>query len=330
MNLPQSRAAAVSVVALMSVASMVVSVATVKAQTYPTRTITLIVPAPPGGTTDLAARILSTPLAKALGQTIVVDNRPGASGIIAAEYVARAQPDGYTLLMQYSGYQTITPLLTKGLNWDPIRDFAPVANVLSAPQVVVVRPSLPVRTLAELVAYAKANPGKLTYASPGAGSLQHLTGELLKQTTGIEMIHVPYKGMAPAIADLLGGTVDLTFGTPPPMLGLIQGGKLRALAVTGRSRLASFPDVPTAAEAGFKVLDASAWFAIFAPRATPQPIIDKLTAEIAKVMHTEEFKRKAAEQGAEADYKSPQELAAMTQAELTRWAQVIKAGNIHE
>lgn len=298
-----------------------------QADAYPARPITMLVPAAAGGTTDLAARMLTEPLSKALGQQVVVDNRPGGNGTIATAAVARANPDGYTLLMQYSGYHVITPAITKP-SWDPVKDFAPVANVLSAPQVIVVRPDLPIKTLSELVSYAKAHPGKLNYASSGNGSLQHVTGEVLNQLAGIEMTHVPYKGTAPALTDLLGGSVDLTFTTAPPLVGHIKAGKLRPIAVTGPSRLSSLPEVPTAAEAGFPKLDVSSWFALFAPAATPKPSVEKLTTEIAKIMQTDAFKRKAEEFGATADYMNPQQLADFIRAELTRWAQVVKTANI--
>jgi tripartite-type tricarboxylate transporter receptor subunit TctC len=295
---------------------------------YPTKPITLIVPTAPGGTTDIAARMLADPLGRALGQTVIVDNRGGASGAIAAVAVKRADPDGHTLLMQYSGYHVITPAVSRQpLGWEA-KDFQPVANVLSAPQVIVARAGLPIKTMADLIAYAKANPGKLTYASSGNGSLQHVTGAMLEQQAGIQMTHIPYKGTGPALQDLLGNQVDVTFGTPPPYMQHIQSGKLRALAVTGKTRLASLPDVPTAAEAGLPKLDATSWFAVFAPAHTPKPVIDKLSAEIAKLMATPAFKQKAAEQGAAADYMTPQQLADFSKAELARWAQVVKASKI--
>ena len=295
---------------------------------YPTKPVTLMVPTAPGGTTDIAARMLADPLGKALGQTVIVENRGGASGGIAAVAVKRAEPDGHTLLMQYSGYHVITPAVAKQpIGWEA-KDFQAVANVLNAPQVVVARAGLPIKTMAELIAYAKANPGKLTYASSGNGSLQHVTGAMLEQQAGIQMTHVPYKGTGPALQDLLGGQVDVTFGTPPPFMQHIQSGKLRALAVTGKTRLASLPDVPTSAEAGLPKLDATSWFAVFAPAATPKPIVDKLSAEIAKVIATPAFRQKAAEQGASADYMTPQQLTEFGKAELVRWTQVVKASKI--
>jgi tripartite-type tricarboxylate transporter receptor subunit TctC len=295
---------------------------------FPSRPITLIVPAAPGGTTDLAARMLAEPLGKALGQTVVVDNRAGASGSLAAVAVKRADADGHVLMMQYSGYHVITPHVSKqALPWAQ-EDLRAVANVLSAPQVIVVREGLPFKTLAELIAHAKAHPGKLTYASSGNGSLQHVTGAMIEQLAGVELTHVPYKGTGPALQDLLGAQVDITFGTPPPYMPHIATGKLRALAVTGKARLPSLPNVPTAAEAGLPKLDASSWFGVFAPARTPQAVIDRVSSEIAKVMATPQFQQKAAEQGATADYMNPQKFADFTRAELARWGQVVKASKI--
>jgi len=295
---------------------------------YPNHPVVMLVPTAAGGTTDIAARMLGVPLGTALGQTIVVDNKGGANGAIAAVAVKRAEPDGYTLLMQYSGYHVITPLVSKQTQQWQASDLTPVANVLSAPQIVVIRADLPVKTMAELVAYAKAHPGKLNYASSGNGSLQHATGAMLEQQAGIKLTHVPYKGTGPALTDLLGGTVDITFGTAPPFMPHVQSGKLRVLATTGKTRLPSLPDVPTTAEAGLPKLDATSWFAVFAPARTPKPIIDKLSSEIAKVVATPAFKQKALEQGAVADYQSPQQMADAVKLESARWAEVVKATGI--
>ena len=295
---------------------------------YPNKPVLMLVPTAAGGTTDLAARMLGVPLGTALGQTVVVDNRGGANGGIAAVAAKRAEPDGYTLLMQYSGYHVITPLVSKQApQWDA-KDLTPVANVLSAPQIVVVRADLPFKSMAELIAYAKANPGKLNYASSGNGSLQHATGAMLEQQAGIRLTHIPYKGTGPALQDLLGGQVDLTFGTAPPFVPHIQSGKLRVLATTGKARLASLPDVPTTAEAGLPRLDATSWFGVFAPARTPRPIVDKLSADIAKVVSTPAFKQKAQDQGATADYLNPQQMDALVKAETTRWTEVIRAAKI--
>lgn len=295
---------------------------------YPNKPITFIASSAPGGTTDFTARVLAQPLGTALGQTIVVENKAGASGAIAAAAVKKADPDGYTLLVQYSGYHVITPLVSKNpLPWE-LKDFQPVANVISAPQIVVIRADLPFKTMNDLIAYAKANPGKLNYASSGNGSLQHVTGAMLEQQAGIKMTHIPYKGSGPALADLLGGQVDLTFGTPPPFIPHIQTGKLRALATTGKKRIPSLPEVPTAAEAGLPKLDATSWFAVFAPINTPAPIVNQLTTEIAKVMATPSFKQKAIEMGAEATYMNPKQLDEFIKGESTRWTAVVKTAKI--
>ncbi|MGE8320516.1 MAG: Bug family tripartite tricarboxylate transporter substrate binding protein [Comamonas sp.] len=294
---------------------------------FPDRPLTLIVPAAAGGTTDLAARMVSQALAPVIGQSVVVDNKAGGNGNVAATQVKRAEPDGYTLLMQYSGYHVISPHLAQQSAW-ALGDFQPVANVLSAPQIIVVRAGLPVKTLAELVAYAKEHPGKLNYASSGSGSLQHVTGAVLEQQAGIRMVHVPYKGTGPALQDLLGGQVDLTFGTAPPFIPHIHSGKLRVLAVTGKQRLASLPDVPTTAEAGYPKVDATSWFALFAPAKVPQPVIDKLVADVRKVVSDPAFQKKAQEQGATADFQSPAELGAQVRRDYAQWGEVVKAANI--
>jgi len=294
---------------------------------YPAKPVTMVVPTAAGGTTDLSARMLAQALGPVLGQSVVVDNKGGGNGNIAAAIVKRAEPDGYTLLMQYSGYHVISPLLTKQKQWEQ-GDFQPVANVISAPQIIVVRDGLPVKTLAELITYAKANPGKLNYASSGNGSLQHVTGAMLEQQGGVKMVHVPYKGTGPALQDLLGGQVDLTFGTAPPFMPHIQAGKLRVLAVTGKERLPSLPQVPTTAEAGYPKVDATSWFALFAPANTPKPVMDKLVADVRTVVLNPAFQQKAQEQGATADYQGPQQLGERVKADLANWTQVVKASRI--
>ena len=294
---------------------------------YPTKPITLVVPTAAGGTTDLSARMLAQGLTPVIGQSVVVDNKGGGNGNIAASIVKRAEADGYTLFLQYSGYHVISPHLTKVAQWQQ-GDFQPVANVISAPQIIVVRDGLPVKTLPELIAYAKANPGKLNYASSGNGSLQHVTGAMLEQQGGVKMVHVPYKGTGPALQDLLGGQVDLTFGTAPPFMPHIQSGKLRVLAVTGKERLPSLPDVPTTAEAGYPGVNATSWFGLFAPAATPKAVIDKLAADTRAVVQSAAFKQKAQEQGATADYLGPQQMADRVKADLASWADVVKASKI--
>ncbi len=294
---------------------------------YPNKTVTFVVPAAAGGTTDISGRMAAQALAPVLGQAVVVDNKGGGNGAIAANIVKRAEADGYTLLMQYSGFHVISPHLAKAPQWEQ-KDFQPIANIISAPQIIVVRESLPVKTLAELIAYAKANPGKLNYASSGNGSLQHVTGAMLEQQGGIKMVHVPYKGTGPALQDLLGGQVDLTFGTAPPFMPHIASGKLRVLAVTGKERLPSLPDAPTTAEAGYPGVNATSWFALFAPAAVPRPVIDRLAADLKKVVEDPAFRKKAQEQGAAADYLGPQQLSERARADFANWAGVIKSSKI--
>jgi len=284
---------------------------------YPNKTVTFVVPAAAGGTTDISGRMAAQALAPVLGQAVVVDNKGGGNGAIAANIVKRAEADGYTLLMQYSGFHVISPHLAKVPQWEQ-KDFQPIANIISAPQIIVVRESLPVKTLAELIAYAKANPGKLNYASSGNGSLQHVTGAMLEQQGGIKMVHVPYKGTGPALQDLLGGQVDLTFGTAPPFMPHIASGKLRVLAVTGKERLPSLPDAPTTAEAGYPGVNATSWFALFAPAAVPRPVIDRLAADLKKVVEDPAFRKKAEEQGAAADYLGPQQLSERARADFAK------------
>ena len=294
---------------------------------YPNKTVTFVVPAAAGGTTDISGRMAAQALAPVLGQAVVVDNKGGGNGAIAANIVKRAEADGYTLLMQYSGFHVISPHLAKAPQWEQ-KDFQPIANVISAPQIIVVRDDLPVKTLPELIAYAKANPGKLNYASSGNGSLQHVTGAMLEQQGGIKMVHVPYKGTGPALQDLLGGQVDLTFGTAPPFMPHIASGKLRVLAVTGKERLPSLPDAPTTAEAGYPGVNATSWFALFAPAAVPRPVIDRLAADLKKVVEDPAFRKKAEEQGAAADYLGPQQLSERARADFANWAGVIKSSKI--
>jgi tripartite-type tricarboxylate transporter receptor subunit TctC len=294
----------------------------------PGRPITLVVPTAAGGTTDFAARLLAEPLGQRLGRPVVVDNRGGANGALGSQAVARAQPDGHTLLVQYSGYHVGTPAVVKNLGWNPRTDLAPVALLMDAPQVLLAHTSVPARTLAELIAHAKANPGKLNYASAGNGSMQHLGTEALKQRAGIELEHVPYRGTGPVMQDLLSGRVHLFLTTPPPAIPFIQNGQLRALALAARARHPALPEVPTAEEAGLPGFVADAWFAVFAPARTPTPLVQRLAAEISAITATPEFRAKAEEQGAVVRPMTPAELGARVERELAEWAEVVRAGNI--
>ena len=295
-----------------------------QAQTYPTRPITIVVPAAPGGGGDFTARLLGESLSKSLGEQIVVENKPGASGNLAAQTVARAEPDGYTLLLAYSGSHVANPALFPNLPWDPVRSFSPVALAVTAPHVIVVKKDLPAQTLSELLAYAKQKPGGINYATSGRGSIQHIGTEQLAQLAGTKMVHVPYRGAGPAMTDLLQGIIDLIVTTPPAVVGHVQSKSVKALAIASKQRHPMLPDVPTTGEAGLPNFELDAWFAIYAPAGTPPPVVDRLASEIEKVVDSSEFKRRAEESGTYASFKGPAELAAFTHTELAYWSNVIK------
>ncbi|HET8748535.1 MAG TPA: tripartite tricarboxylate transporter substrate binding protein [Ramlibacter sp.] len=291
------------------------------------KNITLLVASAPGGTTDISARMLAEPLGRILKANVVVENRAGGNGNIAGQAVARANPDGTTLLVQYSGYQAITPLVQPVAGFDPGRDLKPIGHLIDAPQVMVVRSTFPANTFQEFLAYVKANPGKVNYASSGNGALQHVTTELLKDLTQTQMTHIPYRGTGPALTDLLAGNVDLTITTPPPLLPHIKAGKLKALMTTGKTRLPVLPDVPTATETGVALV-ASSWFAVYGPASLPADLQDRLSAAVRQVVETAEFKRKAEEQGAKAIPMTPAELAALGTKERATWERIVKLANI--
>jgi len=296
---------------------------------YPTKSIKLIVPYPPGGATDVIGRVLAQRLSTALGQQVVVDNRGGAGGNIGAEAAAKADPDGYTLLMGALTSHSIMATLEKGkLRYDLGKDLVPVAVVGSVPLVWVVTPSLPVKTLQELVAYAKANPGKLTYASSGAGAPQRMCAELFKLKIGADMIHVPYKGSGPAMADIVGGQVLTMCETVPASLQLIKAGKLRALAVTTAERISMLPDVPTSAEAGVPGIEVASLFGVMAPAGTPAPVVARLNAEIQKILATPEAQEQLLLQGAYAIRMTPEQSGERIRREISQWAKVIDEAKI--
>ena len=294
------------------------------AQTYPTKPIRLVVPFPPGGATDILARDVAQKLTEAWGQQVIVDNRPGAGGNIGSELVAKSAPDGYTLEMGTVGTHAINASLYAKMPYDHVKDFVPVILVAGVPNVLVVNPAVPANSVAELIAYAKANPGKLNLASSGNGTSIHLSGELFKFMAGVQMTHVPYKGSAPALQDLIGGQVQLMFDNLPPSLPQIKAGKLRALAVTSLARAPALPDVPTMAEAGLPGYEASSWFGVLAPAGTPPAIVTKLNAEIARWLATPEAKEKLSKQGANAAGGTPEDFAKHIAAETAKWAKVVK------
>ena len=298
------------------------------AQNFPDHPITLVVPNPPGGLVDTSARLLSEPLARVIGQPVVVDNKPGASGNTAYQYVAKAKPDGYTLLISYSGYHVGNPALMDKLPWDPVKDFSPIALLTVSTNVIAVHPSVPVNNLKELIAYAKANPGKLNYASQGNGSVSHIGTEIFKQTTGVDMVHVPYKGSGPAVQDVLAGQVQVFITTPPSVMQHVQSGKLKGLAVTGKNRHPGMPNVPTTAEAGLASFQLESWVALYAPAGTPAPVVSKLTDSVKKSLALPEIKERADAAGVELRYLNPPAMDALLKKELPYWYKAIKSANI--
>jgi len=298
------------------------------AQSFPSRPVTMIVPTVPGGSTDFTARLLQEPLSKALGQPVLVENRGGASGNIGTELVARAKPDGHTLLLQFSGFHVGNPHLFKGLKWDPVKDFTPIAMALYAPQVIAVGPSTRVTTMKELVELVRANPGKISYGSSGAGSIQHLSGEILEQQAGGKMIHVPYKGSGPAVVDLMGGNIDIFITTPPGVIQQVQAGKLRAIAYAARNRHPSMPTVPTAAEAGFPKYEVASWFGLLGPAALSPEVVKRLSDEVRRIVEGREVREKADSQGAFAQYQDPATFAKTIAQELAYWGALIRNAGI--
>jgi tripartite-type tricarboxylate transporter receptor subunit TctC len=308
-----------------AIASMACSLAL--AQSYPTKPITLVVPNPPGGFVAASARILSDSLAKVVGQTVVVDNRGGGSGNVAYQAVARATPDGYTLLNSYSAYHVGNPNLTPRLPWAQ-KDFVPVALITVATNVIAVHPSVPADTLGEFVTYLKANPGKLSYASQGNGSLSHIGTEMFKLQTGTSMVHIPYRGSGPAIQDVLSGQVQVFITTPPSVMGHVQAGKLKGLAVAGPTRHPGLPNVPTTAEAGLKGFELEAWVGIFAPAGTPADIVNKLSGQIKAALELPETRTRANTAGVELRYLPPAALDSLVRKDTEFWAKTIKSAGI--
>ncbi|TFI46674.1 tripartite tricarboxylate transporter substrate binding protein [Diaphorobacter sp. DS2] len=294
------------------------------AQNFPTKPITIIVPFSAGGTTDILARIVGQGLTTELGQSVVVDNKPGAGGNIGGSLAAKAAADGYTLFMGTVGTHAINQSLYKKLPFDPVKDFAPLSRVATVPNLLVAHPSQPFKTVKEMIAYAKANPGKITFGSPGSGASPHVSGELFKSMTGTDMLHVPYKGSAPAMTDLLGGQTSVMFDNMPSAIQHVRSGKLRPIAVTTAKRSPELPDVPTIAEAGVPGYEATSWFGMFAPAGTPKPVLDKLHAALIKVLNQADVKKKIAEQGGDVVAETPAQFAAFIQAESVKWGKVVK------
>jgi tripartite-type tricarboxylate transporter receptor subunit TctC len=297
------------------------------AQAWPGKPVTIVVPFPAGGTTDVLARAIATKLGPVINQSVIVDNRPGAGSTLGAALVAKATPDGHTLLMG-AVHHTIATSVYKKLSYDFQKDFAPITVVALVPNVLVVSASKPYKTVSELVADARSSPEKLTYGSNGNGTAQHLIGTQFQMISDTKILHVPYKGSAPLVTDMLGGQVDMSFDTVTPVLPFIRQGKLRPLAVTTAKRSSALPDVPTMQEAGIAGLNIGTWFGLLAPAATPKDITQKLNTEIVKIINTPEFQKQMAEIGAEPVGNTQQEMARQIQEETDKFAGLVKAGNV--
>ena len=298
------------------------------AAAYPARPIRIVVPFPPGGSTDILARAIGLELTKAWGQPVIIDNVSGAGGSLGADKVAKAMPDGYTLLMGHIGTLAVNPSLYPALPYDPIKSFAPVAWVARVPNVLVVHPSVKAHSVKEFVALAKANPGKLNYGSGGNGSAANLATEYFKLQTGAPLVHIPYRGTVPAITDLMGGQIQVLFTGAPAVLGQIKNAQLRALAVSSPTRLAALPDVPTVAEAGYKNFEADQWYGVVAPAGTPNDIVLKLNAQINQSLSTSELKTRLINEGAIAAPTTPEGFGQHIAREIARWKPVVQSGRV--
>jgi tripartite-type tricarboxylate transporter receptor subunit TctC len=298
------------------------------AQTWPAKPIHLVVPFTPGGTSDILGRAIAQKLQEAWKQAVVIDNVPGAGGSLGAERVAKAVPDGYTLLMGHIGNLAVAPAIYPKLPYDPLKSFAPVAWVASVPNVLVVHPSVPAKNLQELLALARSKPGQLNYGTGGNGSAAHLATEYLKLQSKTFMVHVPYRGTAPAVTDLISGQLQLMFTGAPVLLPFVKSGQLRALAVSSSKRLDSLPDVPTVSESGYKGFEADQWYGVVAPTGTPRDVVLKLNAQINQALSSPELKTRLQSEGALAMPTTPEAFGALITHEITRWKPVVQAGNI--
>src|SRR5580704_10943726 len=298
------------------------------AQPYPAKLVKLVVPQTPGGATDVFARKIGQILSERWRQPVVIENRAGAGGVVGTDVVAKSPPDGYTLLVTYAGSQAINASLYPKLPFDTIKDFQTVATLASTPFILIVNPKLPAKDFAEFIALAKAKPGTLTYASSGNGSVNHLIGEMVKAETGISMLHVPYRGVAPAITDVMAGQVDSAFSSVPSVLQMIRGGNVRALAVSSARRVATAPEIPTIAESGIPGFDVNPWWGILAPAGIDMAIVRKINSDVAIALRSREMIDFLATQGAEPLITSPEEFLAILQADVVKWAKVVKDAGV--
>lgn len=310
-----------------SAALVAVTPMAAQAQTFPTQPVKIVVPFPPGGTTDILARLLGAELSQQWGQPVIVDNRAGASGTIFSEQLTRMPPDGYTLMLTAT-HHVINPGLYKQLRYNTRTDFTPIAEVASVPNVLVVNPKFPVHSVSELIAYAKAHPGEVNFGSSGTGGANHLSGELFKSMAGINMMHIPYKGAAPALNDLLGGQILVMFDSVPGVLQHIKAGKLRALAVTSLKRSPALPNVPTIDESGLKGFDSTAWFGLYAPGGMKPELTAKLSSDVLKALQSERIRRAFEEQGAEPGSMTQPQFAAFVDSEMQKWSKVITEAHV--
>lgn len=303
-------------------------VSSVSAQAWPARPVRLIVPFPPAGGTDVIARVIAPRVGEALGQQVVIDNRAGANGNVGTELVARSSPDGYTLLLNGGGTLAVNPSLYKNLPYDSLRDFAPVSLVALQPSVLVVHPSVPARTVKELISLARKQPGHLNYASSGNGSLAHLSAEVFRTMARIDMVHVPYKGAGPSLADLLAGQVHLIFASSPSVMPHVQNGRLRALGVTTARRVRATPDVPTISEAGVPGFELTGWYGLLAPAGTPVPIVNRLNEVLARTLGLPDVQEKLVGQGLEVVTTTPREFGDYLKAEIAKYARVVREAGV--
>lgn len=295
------------------------------AEAYPTKTVRIVVPQAPGGATDIFARHMAQQLGAAWGQPVIVENKAGAAGVVGTDVVAKAAPDGYTLLLTYAGSQAVNPSLYKNIPFDSVKDFATVATVATTAFFLVVSTQSPVKDFHDLIARAKADPGKMTYATSGSGSINHLLSESLKMEAGIDMLHVPYKAISAAMTDVISGQVDNAFSAVPSSIQLVRGGKLRAIAVSSARRNAGLPEVPTIAEMGYPQFDVSPWWGILAPAGTPKAIVDKINADVARILRTPETDAFFRGKGAETLVTSPEDFRRTLESDVVKWAKVVKA-----
>lgn len=313
---------------LIGIVSALALVTPAAAQQYPARIVKLVVPQTPGGATDVFARKIGQALSEKWGQPVVVENRAGAGGVVGTDVVAKSAPDGYTLLVTYAGSQAINASLYPKIPFDTVKDFQTIVTLASTPFVLIVHPKLPAKDLAEFIALARAKPDALTYASSGNGSVNHLLGEMVKSDAGIKMLHVPYRGVAPAITDVIGGQVDSAFSSVPSVLQMVRAGSVRALAVSSAQRVSAAPDIPTIAESGFPGFDVNPWWGILAPAGIDVAIVRKINQDVGEILRTRDMIDFLAAQGAEPMITSPEEFLKILEADVVKWAKVVKSAGV--